>query len=115
MTRKTLTTLFSRILFILGGLSVIVFVFYLISTTLSPVPVPPAPPAPKSVRFDPTLDVTKNGAFERLRPVGPPAVLVGTLGRNNPFIPPPTSTSESQVVTSTAPVATSTVSATTTY
>lgn len=122
MTRKTLTTLFSRMLFVLGGLSAVVFVFYLIQTTLSPVPVPPLPPAPTSARFDPALDVTKNAAFGRLRPVGPSAVLIGAIGRSNPFTPPPTSTSESnvesrtsQVTTSTLPVATSTVSATTTY
>ncbi len=94
MTRKFLTTLFSRILFVLGGGGIVVFAYTLILTLLAPVSVPPAPPAPASVSFDPTLDVTKNAIFDRLRQIGPPSVEIGAIGRPNPFISPPTTTRE---------------------
>jgi len=102
MTYKTLTTLVSRILFVLGGGGIVVFAYTLLQTMLAPVPVPPAPFAPASVSFDPTLDVTKNEIFDRLRPIGPSSIEIGAMGRSNPFLPPPTTTQEIPLVTSTA-------------
>ncbi|MFZ2803739.1 MAG: hypothetical protein WA001_00800 [Patescibacteria group bacterium] len=83
------STLFSRILLIIGGLLVVGLSFWFIETSLSPVPVPPVPPQPSSVQFDPTLDVSKNAVFFGLRPMGPDVSTPVSVGRDNPFIPPP--------------------------
>ncbi len=92
MTKKTVFAALGRVLFLLVGAGVIAVAYGLVQIALAPVPVPPVPPSPASVSFDPKLDVTKNDAFARLRPEGPPTIETGLLGRQNPFIPPPTAT-----------------------
>ena len=60
---------------------------------LEPVPVPP-PPAPRqAVTFDRNADVSANPVFTGLQPYGPSQVESGPVGRVNPFIPAPSSTS----------------------
>lgn len=79
------STLFSRILLIIGGLLVVGMSYWFIQTSLAPVPVPPVPPQPGAVRFDPSLDVSKNAVFFSLRPLGPDLVTPTIVGRPNPF------------------------------
>jgi len=81
------TTLFSRLLLIAGGLFAVWSVYWLVQVTLTPVPVPLAPPKRGPVRFDSTLDVSKNELFFRLQNLGPQIVPAPTLGRTNPFLP----------------------------
>lgn len=73
------------------------------SQILEPAPVP-RPPTPKGVvKFDSTVDVSKNTVFSGLRPLSTSEVQVEAVGRPNPFVP----------VAPDAVIATSTVTTTT--
>lgn len=101
------STLFSRLLLIVGGLLAVLSVYWLVQVSLAPVSVPPAPGARGVIRFDPNLDVSKNELFFRLRSLGPQEVATPSLGRANPFLPiiqtpiAPISVSSSTVATGT--------------
>ncbi len=109
MTKRAIFSLLSRVVFLLIGAGVVGAAYTFIRIVLAPVAVPPAPPASHAVTFDPKLDVTKNEIFGRLRSVGPSAIEVGKLGRENPFIPVPTSSAEQASATTTISTATTTV------
>jgi hypothetical protein len=102
------STLFSRILLIVGGLLAVLSVYWLVQVSLAPVSVPPAPGARGVIRFDPKLDVSKNELFFRLRSLGPQDVSIPSLGRANPFLPivqvqlPPVGVSSSTATTGTS-------------
>jgi hypothetical protein len=102
-----LKTIFSRILLVVAAGAVIAFAYLFVQVSLAPVAVPPAPPTQKSISFNPQLDVTKQPAFEKLRPLGVVTFEPMELGRPNPFISPQsevTSTpSESAEMTTTTP------------
>ena len=82
-------SVFSRILLILGSVSVVVLTYWFIATSLAPVSVPAAPPLRGSVRFDPSADVTKKPHFTEMHLLGPQEVKPSQLGRINPFVPIP--------------------------
>ncbi len=79
--------IFSRLLLVLGALIALYFGYWFVRLAFAPVPIPPVPPQRGVIRFDPSLDVSKNSLFFRLRPLGPLEVEPGQRGRINPFIP----------------------------
>jgi|GEM_PF-2663178 len=81
--------LFSRIMLLVGAMAIIGVAYFFIETSLAPVPVPPLPVQPGAVHFDPALDVSKDSVFFGLRPLGPDIPTPTTVGRPNPFVPPP--------------------------
>lgn len=87
-------SLFSRIVLVLVVGGTLVAAYRVVSLALEPVAVPSIPPIKKDVQFNPKGDVSKNAVFGSLRPVGPEAVVPGTVGKANPFTPPyvPTTT-----------------------
>lgn len=101
------SSLFSRILIIVGCLSVVGLSYWFVQTSLAPVPVPPVPPARGKVQFDPKLDVSKNTVFFNLRQMGPEVVEPLAIGRPNPFapvlpvLPPPVVTTTGTTTSST--------------
>lgn len=72
---------------IIGALAVIVFAYWFLSTSLSPVEVPPLVLSRKDVKFDPKVDMSKNAKFLRLKPLGDGVPELTGLGRSNPFLP----------------------------
>lgn len=82
------TSLFSRLLTIVGVLSVLIAAYWFITTSLTPYPVPPTPPRRGAVTFDPKVDVSKDAVFRNLRPLAGFEVEIGQMGRSNPFVPP---------------------------
>lgn len=110
MSRSTVTLVISRVLFIAGGVGVLVFGYWFVQTALAPVPVPPAPIAPKSVTFDRSLDISKSDTFNSLHPLGPSDTSPQALGRTNPFMKaePPIRIPETNALNATT-TATSTV------
>jgi hypothetical protein len=82
------TSVFSRILTIVGVLSVLIAAYWFITTSLTPYPVPPAAPRRGAVTFDPKVDVSKDAVFRTLRPLAGFEVEIGQIGRPNPFVPP---------------------------
>jgi|GEM_PF-1373965 len=91
--------LFSRIITIVGVFAVLGAAYWFITTSLTPVPVPPVPPQRASVRFDPRVDVSKDAVFTNLHPLSALSVNVGEMGRVNPFVPAPPAAIASELLT----------------
>ncbi len=87
MNQRLLTTIISRVLLVIGAGLCLVFGYWIIQMSLSPVSVPPPPPARKNVTFDARLDISKNDTFTQLHSIGPLEVDVPPTGRENPFAP----------------------------
>jgi hypothetical protein len=107
--------LLSRILQVLGSVVVLGLAYWFITTSLSPVAIPPPPAKRTDVRFDPAVDVSRNPTFTQLRPLAAMEIEPGETGRLNPFVPAPKLAPV--VATSTMPMlpmTTSTSAATTT-
>lgn len=70
-----------------------------------PVSAPAPERAKPAVKFNPSVDVSKNSVFGGLQPYGPATVESGETGKINPFIPlpplpKPTSTATSTILDS---------------
>ena len=92
MKKPLLKVILLRTALVIAALAVIYFGYLLVGIYLSPVPVPPAVRAKKSVTFDPALDVSKQPTFTQLQSLGAVNVSTTNLGRDNPFLPVPTTT-----------------------
>lgn len=102
MNNNSSPSIFSRLLLVVGGLAVMSTAYWFIKTGLSPIAVPPPSVSHGAVRFDPSLDISKNQAFFRLRALGPSELPMPELGRQNPFVPVPPPPSATSTATTTA-------------
>lgn len=123
MKKLNLKVVISRSLIVAAACAALYFGYSLVGIFFSPVPVPPVMPAKRSVTFDAALDVSKKTTFEQLRSLGPVNVSTTNLGRDNPFMPLPTSSQAVEVqptmvgatsTNSTAPTSTAATSSSTT-
>ncbi|MFA4954731.1 MAG: hypothetical protein WC641_05455 [Patescibacteria group bacterium] len=81
------SSIFSRIVLVLGGLAVLGFTYWLLATSLAPIEVPPLAVSRREIKFDPRVDMSKNEKFLRLKPLGDGVPELTGLGRSNPFMP----------------------------
>lgn len=95
--------LIERALTALALIALLAAAGWFVKSTFQAVPVPPSTYVKGAVRFRADLDVSKQDAFFRLRPLGPTEVTIPPAGRPDPFQPVVISTSTASTTTSTVP------------